>query len=263
MNVTRMRLITFDVTNTLLKFRSEPGREYGEIGAMYGVLCDRDTLVRNFKAHYVKMSQEHPNFGLRTGLGWETWWKMVISGTFKDTNFDIVERKLDAVTTHLIDLYKTSACWQHCYGAHGLLSYLKSKNIPLGCISNFDPRLSTILKNTKLKDFFAFTLSSYEVGHEKPDTKIFEKAMNESGLKDLKPEDCLHIGNTVTYDYDGATNAGWNPLLIHDMTPEKLISMYPQLDGDRIYRSLYDYHKALILKNEPQLVSKLKETYLQ
>lgn len=258
-----MRLVTFDVTNTLLKFRAEPGKQYGEIGAMYGLLCDKGALVKSFKAHYVKMSQEHPNFGLNTGLGWEQWWKMVVSGTFKDAKFDAEEKKLDAISTHLIEVYKTSACWQQCYGAQGLLSYLRSKKIPLGCISNFDPRLHTILENNKLKHFFKFMLGSYEVGFQKPDSKIFEAAMKESGLKNLKSEECLHIGNSVVFDYDGATNSGWNPLLIHDRSPDKMKEMYPQVDVDLIYRSLYDYHKALLLKNEPQMLNKLKETYLQ
>lgn len=250
------------MTNTLLKFRSEPGRQYGEIGAMYGVLCDKADLFRSFKAHYIKMNNEHPNFGLKTGLGWEKWWKMVVSGTFRDSKFDVEEKKLDAISTHLIDVYKTSACWQHCYGAQGLLSYLRNKNIPLGCISNFDARLSTILENNKLKHFFKFVVPSYEVGFEKPDPRIFEEAMKLSGLKNLKADQCLHIGNSVTFDYDGALNSGWNPLLIHDRSTEQLKETYPQLDTNLIFRSLYEYHKELLMKNEPQMISKLKETYL-
>lgn len=48
----RFRLITFDVTNTLLKFRSSPGRQYGEIGALFGVLCNNDSLAQSFKHNW-------------------------------------------------------------------------------------------------------------------------------------------------------------------------------------------------------------------
>lgn len=48
----RLRLITFDVTNTLLQFRSSPGKQYGEIGALFGVRCNNNDLVTNFKANW-------------------------------------------------------------------------------------------------------------------------------------------------------------------------------------------------------------------
>lgn len=48
----RIRLITFDVTNTLLQFRGSPGKQYGEIGALFGVLCDNADLAKNFKANW-------------------------------------------------------------------------------------------------------------------------------------------------------------------------------------------------------------------
>ena len=83
MNISRFRLITFDVTDTLLKFRSAPGKQYGEVGAMYGVLVDSHSLSANFKSHWHKMNAEHPNFGRNTGLGWEMWWNRIVKGTFK------------------------------------------------------------------------------------------------------------------------------------------------------------------------------------
>lgn len=132
MNLSKLRLITFDVTGTLLKFRNAPGMQYGEIGAMYGVLADNNTLSANFKAHWYKMNQEHPNFGLKSGLGWEQWWKNVVAGTFKDSRLNLSDKKLDTISSHLIEVYKTSACWQQSFGASDLLTFLRNKNIPLG-----------------------------------------------------------------------------------------------------------------------------------
>lgn len=51
-SLARLRLITFDVTNTLLKFRTSPGKQYGEIGALFGVLCDNDDLAKSFKSNW-------------------------------------------------------------------------------------------------------------------------------------------------------------------------------------------------------------------
>lgn len=52
MSLSRFRLITFDVTDTLLKFRSSPGKQYGELGALFGVLCDNNELATNFKSNW-------------------------------------------------------------------------------------------------------------------------------------------------------------------------------------------------------------------
>jgi len=51
-SLSRFRLITFDVTNTLLQFRTTPGKQYGEIGALFGARCDNNELAKNFKANW-------------------------------------------------------------------------------------------------------------------------------------------------------------------------------------------------------------------
>lgn len=48
MSLSRFRLITFDVHNTLLQFRSSPGKKYGEIGAMFGISNNNNQLVSNY-----------------------------------------------------------------------------------------------------------------------------------------------------------------------------------------------------------------------
>ncbi|KAK9703651.1 Haloacid dehalogenase-like hydrolase [Popillia japonica] len=242
MNICRIKLVTFDVTNTILKFRSTPGKQYGEIGALYGALSDDNVLAANFKSQWRKMNREHPNFGLKTGISWQEWWTRIVKGTFANTQFEVPEKKLDFIATHLIDLYKTSACWQPCYGSDGLLRFLKEKNKTLGVISNFDPRLSTTLENTKLKGYFDFILTSYEVGYEKPDTRIFERAMEESKIPNLKPEECLHIGDRALVDYVGARNTRWHAILVNDKRPDEVWDKYPYVDIKIIFNNLYDLH---------------------
>ncbi|KAJ8915756.1 hypothetical protein NQ315_004568 [Exocentrus adspersus] len=244
--LSRLRLITFDVTDTLLKFRSAPGHQYGEIGALYGILCDRNSLSTNFKAHWRKMTQEHPNFGLYSGLGWELWWRMLVKGTFKDSQINVDDNKLEAVASHLIEIYKTSICWQQGYGVLELLSYIRSKGIPMGIISNFDPRLSTTLVNTKLRHYFQFVLTSYEVGVEKPHSKIFEEGMKASKLKNLKPEECLHVGDKTLLDYIGARESGWHGVLIVDKDPELIKREYPEVDVNHLFPDMYHLQKYLI-----------------
>ncbi|XP_017491846.1 PREDICTED: rhythmically expressed gene 2 protein-like [Rhagoletis zephyria] len=262
----RLRLITFDVTNTLLQFRTSPGKQYGEIGALFGVLCDNDELARNFKTNWYLMNRKYPNFGRNSSIGWQQWWHQLIGATFADSGSLIPEEKLGNLANHLLELYKTSLCWQNCNGSIDLLNYLRlqqqlaptnqsdnevgnnqSNNkspISLGVIANFDPRLDILLRNLKIQHYFDFAINSYDSNVEKPNPEIFHFAMRLSGLKDLKPEECLHIGDGPTTDYLAAKNVGWNSALIHEKNASLLIGKYgDQVEEHFVFPSLYDFHK--------------------
>ena len=117
----------------------------------------------------------------------------------------------------------------------------------LGVISNFDSRLDVLLRNMKLQQYFDFVMSSYQAGCEKPDKEIFQRAMKLSELKDLKPSECLHIGDTPVTDYFGARNAGWYSLLIHDSSPATLRKKYGEnkIEDHHVYQSILDLHKDI------------------
>ncbi|XP_066156969.1 rhythmically expressed gene 2 protein [Euwallacea fornicatus] len=253
MNLNSIRLVTFDVTGTLLKLRTAPAQQYGEIGAMYGVVADDYVLSRNFKEQWRRMNLEHPNFGLKTGLGWENWWKTVVRETFKSSKFRFDESKLEKIACHLLEMYKTTACWQHAYGVPGILTYIRSKKIVMGVVSNFDPRLEAILMNTKLKHYFEFTINSYEAGVEKPDKKIFDLAMERARLLNLKPDECLHIGDRPVLDYHGAKNSGWNAFLVTDRDNKDLKEKHSEVDLAHCFGSAYQMHVNLLKKSGDKL----------
>lgn len=246
MNFSRLKLLTFDVTDTLLQFKTPPAKQYGRVGALYGISCDTNSLATNFKQHWHRMQKEHPNYGLVSGIGWEQWWKEIIIGTFKDAKHNLDNKQLDALSSHLIHAYTTSTYWKHCRGALDLLSYLKHKGITLGVVSNFDPRLSKTLENAKLRHYFQFVITSYELGIEKPDPRIFVEAMKLSRVKDLKPDECLHVGDTATLDYKGAKNAGWNAALVHNKDHADIQSKHEFLHPDHVFATLFDLHKYLL-----------------
>lgn len=254
MLISRLRLVTFDVTDTLLKLRSAPGQKYGEIGAIYGILGDNDALSKSFASHFKRMNKEHPNFGRRTGLDWELWWKEIVKSTFRDSHLNADDKKLEAIASHLIESYKMSTSWQHCYGISGLLSYIRSKGVPMGIISNFDPSLSQLLTNLKLRHYFQFVLASYETGFEKPDTRIFEEAMITSNIKNLKPDECLHVGDQVLLDYYGAKNSGWHAALINDSSPAKIQQSYPDIEVGHMFTSLYHLHRHFLETTDDNLL---------
>uniref|UniRef100_A0A336KHP4 CSON010662 protein n=1 Tax=Culicoides sonorensis TaxID=179676 RepID=A0A336KHP4_CULSO len=249
------RLITFDVVDTLIQFRTAPGKKYGELGAMFGVLADNNKLVANFKTNWNHMNRAHPNFGLNTKIGYKEWWRRVVIGTFRESSLSdihIPTDKLNKLCDHLLEEYKTSSCWGLCYGTIDFLNYLKLQRqidgepFKLGVVSNFDPRLDILLRNMKISHYFDFVINSYDAGIEKPNIDIFKKAMKASEIEGLKPKECLHIGHSVLPDYFGAQKAGMYALLVHEKSPETLRAQYgPNIEDYHVFNSLFDLHKKL------------------
>nr|XP_034181008.1 haloacid dehalogenase-like hydrolase domain-containing protein 3 [Osmia lignaria] len=131
-------------------------------------------------------------------------------------------------------------CWHKYPGTIELLEYLRKKGLIIGVISNFDERLEAILEDTRIRFYFSFVLTSYDFGMEKPHTSIFDEALRltkERHSIDVAPQEAIHIGDSVSNDYNGAKNANWNALLIKrddDVTGDK------EIPAENIFRNLED-----------------------
>ncbi|XP_013779408.1 rhythmically expressed gene 2 protein-like [Limulus polyphemus] len=227
----RIRLATFDVTNTLLKFKIPIGEEYSQISKLYGIQSDAAQLNAAFKRQWKILNQKHPNFGATTGLAPQTWWASLIVRVFHDAGYDYLDQKqLQAISRHLFKAYSTKVCWQMQRGTHSLLENLAKANVQLGIISNFDNRLQSILSDVGLLPHFNFVIDSYSARVKKPSKGIFNLALDHVKHLDILPEQAVHIGNDLHVDYWGAINAGWNALLLTkkaNLSPEELKIVNP------------------------------------
>jgi len=93
--INRIRLITFDVTGTLLRPRLE---QFPKVGAQYGLSIEPETLARSFKNSFAQLNKEHPIYGKHTGLGWIEWWKKMVYNVFRDQHESASNCTLDQVT---------------------------------------------------------------------------------------------------------------------------------------------------------------------
>ncbi|KAJ8876388.1 hypothetical protein PR048_020833 [Dryococelus australis] len=216
------RLVTFDVTGTLLKFRMSPGEKYAEVAANFGLKVEPRVLTNNFRTHFRDMCRRHPNFGHTTGLGWKKWWTSVVVETFSSSEKQkINEHVLKTIAETLIEDYKSCDCWVVTDGSVSALSRFKESGMHLGVVSNFDSRLENVLESTDLIKYFDFVLGSYAVGHEKPSARIFNSAL-QSIPGAVQPNQALHVGNDPVLDFQGARNAGWNAVLVREAKEHKV-----------------------------------------
>ncbi|MGC8862406.1 MAG: HAD family hydrolase [Armatimonadota bacterium] len=104
--------------------------------------------------------------------------------------------------------------------ARQVLAELKP-HTTLALISNFDqaPHVHAFLSEEGLAGFFDAVLVSDEVGLKKPDPRIFQLALERTGLT---PERVLHVGD-MRDDVVGARAAGITPVLIRREWAEPII----------------------------------------
>ncbi|XP_034490285.1 rhythmically expressed gene 2 protein [Drosophila innubila] len=219
-NLQRFRLVTFDVTDTLLRLK-DPTTQYIQTAAANGVASlDRTKMELCFRQQFKWMSKKHKNYGRNTpNMEWQSWWLQLVAKTFNCVDANIPQDKLQIIAEQLLSLFRTSACWTHINCAAELVQCVRQAGKCVGVISNFDPSLPQVLSAMGFDKKFDFILTSYEAGVMKPDPGIFQIPVKRL---QIAPSEALHIGNKFDLDYLGARNSGWSSLLVQSQPDPKL-----------------------------------------
>jgi putative hydrolase of the HAD superfamily len=88
---------------------------------------------------------------------------------------------------------------------------MSEAGLQLAVVSNSDGSVESGLIDQGLRPHFCAVFDSHEVGFEKPDPRIFERALAVCGAN---PARTLHIGDLYAADVVGARGAGVYPLLL-------------------------------------------------
>ena len=206
----KIKLVTFDVTNTIIRIAGSVGQQYANVGKLYGVSADAEKLTQAFKSKWKKYNRELPNFGVTKGVSSYKWWTSVVKETFAEVGFDEKANDVDAIASHLFRHFSTAQAWEILPQAQSTLQTLKDRGAMVGAVSNFDVRLEKVLMNLELLHHFNFILTSEEVQHAKPEKEMFLEALR---LADVAADEAVHVGDNVENDYFGAKNAGMTGVL--------------------------------------------------
>lgn len=203
-----IRLVTFDVTNTIIRVVGNVGHNYAQAAAVYNKTVDPVKLDNAFPKVYKHHSNMYPNFGVHNGLTTNKWWNMVVEETFREAGCD--DANVDKIAQHLFVHFASGKGWEILPEAVSTLTKLAERGVTIGVVSNFDERLERILTHLALRHFFKFVICSAVVKCQKPNEDIFKLALKAGNCK---PEAALHIGDNVFTDYEGATKAGMKAVL--------------------------------------------------
>jgi HAD superfamily hydrolase (TIGR01549 family) len=122
-----------------------------------------------------------------------------------------VEVSSGEMKRELIRRARTSSNWNRLApDTPELLDQLK-RHYRLGIISNSDGGIAALLRQLELEPFFDAVTDSGKVGHQKPDARIFQAALQTLGV-DARAS--VYVGDIYTVDYLGATGAGMQAILM-------------------------------------------------
>jgi putative hydrolase of the HAD superfamily len=95
------------------------------------------------------------------------------------------------------------------------LDSLKEQGLTLGLISNVDRDISATYDELGLGNWLGVTVTSQDVGFNKPHPEIFQAALKKAGVK---PAEAIYVGDQYEIDVIGANGVGMRGILIdrHD-----------------------------------------------
>ena len=118
-----------------------------------------------------------------------------------------------------------------------VLTTLKESGYTLGVVSNREDSFQKELDEMNLTSYFDFLLAAGEVGSFKPDTKIFQHALQ---IANASADEAMYIGDNYFADIVGSNNAGLIPVLYD---PVGLFSDAPDCHIIQSFNQLHDLLK--------------------
>jgi HAD superfamily hydrolase (TIGR01549 family) len=193
--------ILFDLDGTLIDFDACVRDALRTAFAELGYEVSNEQIWDEIQAASAAAGALH--WGQQSALGWTR--AQVMEAIMRDTL-----AALGAETEHPevpADRYWARFCkTAHLEpGAIGTLERLRGR-FKLGLVTNGDTDAQRgRLQATELDRFFETIVISDEVGCAKPDARIFERALEELGVR---AEEALFVGDSIEHDYAGAQAAG-------------------------------------------------------
>ena len=134
---------------------------------------------------------------------------------FRSLNARLVEHlgieSDDMVLDEIHSEFQSGVTWRPFPEVIDILEDLRHAGYRLGVISNASHTLPETLRKVGLAPFFDTVTYSFDVGAEKPNVRIFRRALAAANATE---ERSVHVGDSFEADYLGARRAGLHAILL-------------------------------------------------
>ncbi len=198
-------LVFFDAAGTLIGIREPVGETYSRIARDFDIASSPAVIDDAFRRSF----ENQPPMAFARDLSPSErnreeflWWKNLAAEVFGKVSST---PRFDAFFSELFEFYRHADAWRVYSDVVPTLESLRSQNLMLAVVSNFDSRLRDILKETGLDAYFEAIHLSTHTGFAKPDPRIFTAALAEHRVA---ARYACHVGDSLEDDADSAGKAG-------------------------------------------------------
>jgi putative hydrolase of the HAD superfamily len=205
-----IKTVFFDAAGTLMRPVRPVGESYALVAGGYGMTVPPTEISARFRTCFGAAPPLAFPASERNGLqGLErAWWKSLVAKVFEPYGrFP----RFDEYFTELFSYFARADSWRLFPEARETLAALNRGGVKLAVVSNFDSRLIGILDGLGVASEFESILLSSHVGYAKPAPEIFRYALERL---QTKPDEALHVGDSVEKDAEGAQSAGIRAVLL-------------------------------------------------
>ena len=198
-----IRAILFDAAGTLFFLTKTVGDHYAYVGREVGLDLDAQQLERAFHSAWQQMPRRPAIDGPRENDD-KGWWRELVGRVLDQVAHSLSELDRDNFFEIAYEHFAEAGVWELYPEVPGVLEQLRAR-FQLAVVSNFDGRLRFILQNLGISKYFAHVFISSELGADKPDPEIFQRALKEMHLD---ADEVLHVGDDPERDWKAAKEAG-------------------------------------------------------
>lgn len=197
------KAIFFDGVGTLIYLPKSVGQHYALVGKHVGLALDAEALDRAFVVNWQQMPARPAIEGPRDDDD-KGWWRDLVYRIIDHVSPQTGELDRDAFFEAAYSHFAEAGVWELYPEVIPVLQALQSR-FQLAVISNFDGRLRMVLEQLGVSHFFSEVFLSSELGADKPDPLIYQRALKLAGFS---PNETLHVGDDPVRDWEGAQAAG-------------------------------------------------------
>jgi putative hydrolase of the HAD superfamily len=198
-----LKVIFFDAVGTLFYLPKGVGAHYSEGARRHGCEIPAEVLQAAFVAVYREMPARPATREARPDDD-KGWWKELVGRVLDRCEPGIGRMDRGAFFEDVYGEFSMPGVWKLFPETKETLDALHG-HFRLGIISNFDGRLRAILGHLGIADRFEHVVISSEVGADKPDPWIFQRALSMAGVS---AEEVLYAGDDPVRDWRGGEALG-------------------------------------------------------
>lgn len=198
-----IKAIFFDGAGTLIYLPRSVGFHYALVGRRVGLGLDAAALDEAFSTCWKQAPARPAIEGPREDDD-KGWWRELVHQVIDRVAPRTNELDRDAFFEVAYSHFAEAGVWELYPDVIEVLEALRSR-FDLAVVSNFDGRMRMILEQLGISRYFSHVFLSSELGADKPNPLIYQRALN---LLGLAPNETLHVGDDPVRDWQGASAVG-------------------------------------------------------